>query len=108
MLMYKWVVSFHNGNESNDILSLSQLGFHSCLSTSDALLQYMNEAYDTIIDNSEYLLSAFLDLRKAFDCVDIEILLKKLGHIGFMELLMSDSCHSHLKLIEIVIRIKKG
>ena len=84
-LMYRRVVSFLN---SNNTLPLSQFGFRSGLSASDALHQYMNEAYDTI-DSSEYLQPVFLDLHKTFDCVDIKILLKKkkqLNRIGFREL----------------------
>ena len=47
-----------------------QYGFQSGLSTSDALLEYANEAYKTFNDR-EINCSAFLDFRKAFDCVDV-------------------------------------
>ena len=43
-----------------------QYGFQSGLSTSDALLEYANEAYKTF-NNREINCTAFLDFRKAFD-----------------------------------------
>ena len=58
-----------------------QYGFQSGLSTSDALLEYANEAYKTF-NNRDINCTAFLDFRKAFDCVDVDILLMKLGHMG--------------------------
>ena len=60
----------------------SQYGFQSGLSTSDALLEYANEAIKTF-NNREITCTAFLDFHKAFDCVDIDILLMKLDHMGF-------------------------
>ena len=58
-----------------------QYGFQSGLSTSDNLLEYANEAYKTFNDR-EINCTAFLDFRKAFDCVDVDILLMKLDHMG--------------------------
>ena len=64
-----------------------QYGFQSGLSTSDALLEYANEAYKTF-NNREINCTAFLDFRKALDCVDVDILLMKLDHMGFRASLM--------------------
>ena len=65
-----------------NLIAPFQYGFQSGLSTSDALLDYANEAYKTF-NNREINFTAFLDFRKAFDCVDVDILLMKLDHMGF-------------------------
>ena len=78
-LLHSRMCSF--ASEYNLIVSF-QYGFQSGLSTSNALLEYANEAYETFNDR-EINCTAFLDFRKAFDCVDVDILLMKLDHMGF-------------------------
>src|SRR5271156_5356648 len=59
----------------------SQYGFRKNYATCMPLL----EMYDKIslaIDNNEYAVGIFLDLSKAFDTVDHNILLKKLSYYG--------------------------
>ena len=69
-------------SEYNLIIVPFQYGFQSGLSTSDALLEYANEAYKTFNDR-EINCTAFLDFLKAFDYVDVDILLMKIDHMGF-------------------------
>ena len=67
--------------EKYKILHNSQYGFRKNYATSMPLL----EMYDKIslaIDNNEYAVGIFLDLSKAFDTVDHNLLLNKLSYYG--------------------------
>ena len=64
-----------------NILFDNQYGFRKNHSTALALLHL----YDTLanaIDDKEYIMGVFIDLSKAFDTVNHEILLAKLQHYG--------------------------
>jgi hypothetical protein len=66
------------------ILYSHQYGFRTKHDTSHPLLQFLDKIYQGLKkDESEYTLGVFLDLKKAFDTVDFEILLGKLNHYGF-------------------------
>lgn len=67
--------------ERQKILFIYQFGFRVLHSTTFALI----ETVDTIkqkLDEGNYVLGIYLDLTKAFDTVDHEILLYKLAHYG--------------------------
>src|ERR1043165_3670649 len=76
--MYERLSSFIR---KNNIIHPSQHGFQAGHSTFMALLE-MEEMVSKAIDNNEYSIGVFLDLAKAFDTVNHDILLKKLGHYG--------------------------
>ncbi len=65
-----------------NILFEDQFGFRKDKSTCDALLKFTELCY-TCLNNKKVLLSVFLDFSKAFDTVDIDMLLKKLNFYGF-------------------------
>lgn len=67
--------------EKNQLLSKNQFGFRPGLSTDNALYKVTQFLYNTL-DNSEKSLAIFLDIAKAFDMVDHDILLNILPSFG--------------------------
>ena len=63
------------------ILSNDQYGFRKGHSTAHALID-LYDKISTAIDNKEIAIGLFLDLSKAFDTVNYNILFKKLEHYG--------------------------
>ena len=67
-------------NECN-VLYEKQFGFRSKHSISDATAYLASELYQTL-DDGDKAICAFMDLSKAFDTLNINILLTKLEHHG--------------------------
>ena len=65
----------------NNILYEFQFGFRKNRSTNLALLDVVNDIYSNL-DNKKFGIGIYLDLQKAFDTVNHEILLQKLEHYG--------------------------
>ena len=78
-LIYNRLLDFINKHEL--ILSKNQYGFRQNISTSMALIDLVDKI-STSIENNEYTIGIFLDLAKAFDTVNRNILLQKLFHCG--------------------------
>ena len=72
--LYKFLIK-HN------ILYKYQFGFRKGYSTDMALIEIVDNI-KTAIDNNKYVCGIFLDLTKAFDTVNHQILLDKLHHYG--------------------------
>ena len=77
-LMHKRLYEFL---QEHNILFENQFGFRKNNSTTFALLEITEKIKETI-DNKKYGCGIFIDLRKAFDTVNHEILLKKLEYYG--------------------------
>ena len=67
--------------ELNKLLVGSQHGYRSYHSTETAILQFINNVYQSL-ENKLYVAGIFLDLSKAFDSLDHHILMDKLEYIG--------------------------
>ena len=78
-IMHKRIYSFM---EKFELLYDLQFGFRSNYSTSHALI-HMTEAIRSALDSGLVTCGIFIDLQKAFDTVNHDILLKKLDHYGF-------------------------
>ena len=77
-LMYVRLLKFIDNNSS---ISRRQFGFRAGLSTSDAIIEFLNHVYDRI-DKKNKLIAVFLDFSKAFETVNHILLLNKLHHYG--------------------------
>ena len=73
------ILSFSN---SHNLFSSHQFGFLQNRSTCDAILELVEFIYRTL-NNKTDTVALFLDLRRAFDTVNHDILLKKLDLYGF-------------------------
>ena len=67
--------------ENNNIIYHLQFGFKKNYFTTHALIHLTNLASESL-DKWKFVCGIFVDLQKAFDSVDHEILLNKLDHYG--------------------------
>ena len=67
--------------QKNNILHEKQFGFQSNHSTDHAISQLISEILHSF-DENKFTLGVFIDLSKAFDTVNHQILIRKLDHYG--------------------------
>ncbi len=76
--LFNRLISFIN---KNNLLTDRQFGFRKSHSTIHALTYYYDKLSELLEDNL-YVISTFIDLSKAFDTINHDILLKKLSYYG--------------------------
>ena len=86
--------------ESNNLLSSTQHGFRTNLSTETALLNVTDAIYDNIEENLITLM-ILCDLSKAFDSIDHETLLKKLNRVHVYRFWFSDYLRNRKQTVQI-------
>ena len=84
-LIYKHLYGFL---EAKKVIFTQQFGFRKNYSTSQTLLNISQKIMDAL-DKGNYACGVFVDLQKAFNTVDHEILLKKLYHYGIRGIALS-------------------
>ena len=66
------------------VISPSQFAYRPNLSTTDALLKYIEDLTEQLDDPGKiFIQSAFLNFSKAFDCLSHDLLIAKLNAYGF-------------------------
>ena len=73
----------YNYLTENELLFISQYGFRENHSTELAVTEFVDTVYKHL-DNSNNPLAVFMDLSKAFDTIDHDILTTKLRHYGIL------------------------
>ena len=76
--MYNRLLDYVN---ANNILYPNQFGFREKHSTYIALLKLIDDISEEI-DNKNFSIGVFIDLSKAFDTINHDILIKKLNSYG--------------------------
>ena len=84
-IMYKRLNSFLL---VNNILNSSQFGFRKNFSTELAIIQLLDKIIDSL-SRKEHIIAIFMDLSKAFDTIDHNILLYKLKNYGIRGIALS-------------------
>ena len=80
-LIYRRIIIYI---EENDILSKYQYGFRSQRSTQEAVFDLTKFIY-TGLNNRKVIPAVCLDVCKAFDCINHDLLLRKMCKIGFCD-----------------------
>ena len=80
--MHKRLTAFLNDQK---VFDKKQFGYQKIFSTAHAIIP-LTENIEKVIDNKLFVCGIFIDLQKASDTIDHNILLNKLHHYGITDL----------------------
>ena len=106
-IIYNRLSSFFS---ENNILCKKQFGFQKQHSTDHAIVYLVNEILKSF-ENNCYTSGVFIDLTKAFDTVDHNILLKKLFHYGVRDntfFKITYITENNILLTKILVKLNSG
>lgn len=92
--------------EKTNFFSHTQFGFREGLNTENALQNFIYRVYNGLNDNKK-VSAIFLDIKKAFDCVDHTILLSKLNKCGIRGVVLN-WFESYLRKRKQCVKIKNS
>ena len=87
-----------------DILSKTLCGYRKGYTTQHAIISIIVEKFRKSLDNKGFAAAILMDLSKAFDCMNHELLLAKLYFYGFSKMAIT-MIHSYL--VKRFQRVKK-
>lgn len=77
---YVMVDRWHEHLLNNNIVNDSQFGFVDASNTETATVHLLSSVYNSI-EKKAFTATLFIDISKAFDCVDHELFIEKLKHL---------------------------
>ena len=83
-LVHSQIISFL---DKYNLINNNQFCLQKGKNTSNAILEFLDHAYDSL-NNKQYILAIFFDFSRAFDTISFDFLSDKLNHIsirGFMQ-----------------------
>ena len=86
--------------DKNKLIYVRQFGFRAKHSTNHAII-FTSESIKSYIDTGNYVSGVFIDLQKAFDTVNHDILCERLSYYGNCQLLIKSFLRNRRQYVSI-------